>query len=308
MEQLEFNIPQEDRAKWHEWLIEADICGMQTEMERGGLTAELLVSLYLERIHTFNPLLKAVLELNSDARELARQLDSERKETGPRSMLHGIPVLLKDNIGTADKLHTSARSLALAASTAAADAAVAGSLRQAGAVILGKTNMTEWANYMSSSMWAGYSSRGGLTLNPYGPGELFVGGSSSGSAVAANLAAAAVGTETSGSIVGPASQNCIVGLKPGAGVVSSAGMIPAIGSQDTARPMTRSVRDAAILLGAMRTSGSRGLPQADNRSSSNTDYTGYFDAGRVKSASYSGGRLNRKGLNPEPCYRLRVSP
>ncbi|WP_042200811.1 amidase family protein [Paenibacillus camerounensis] len=235
------------------WIIEADIASMQAEMTRGSLTSVQLVQLYLERIGRHDNVINAVLELNPDALGIAAQLDQERLVTGPRGSLHGIPLLIKDNIDTADKLHTSAGSIALADSLASADADLISHLRAAGAVILGKANMTEWANFMAPGMWAGYSSRGGLVLNPYGPGELFVGGSSSGSAaaVAANLAAAAVGTETSGSIIGPASQNSVVGIKPTAGLVSMAGIIPGISSQDTAGPLARSVADAALLLGAM---------------------------------------------------------
>lgn len=189
---------------------------MQQEMEQGKLSSERLTALYLERIDRYDSLLKSVLEINPDALEIARGLDQERRDKGVRSPLHGIPVLVKDNIATSDKLHTSAGALALADYRAAEDAVVINKLRAAGAVILGKANMTEWANFMSPTMWAGYSSRGGLVLNPYGPGELFIGGSSSGSAaaVAANLAAAALGTETSGSIICPAAQNSLTGIKP----------------------------------------------------------------------------------------------
>lgn len=244
-------------TNWQEWIVEADITEMQIEMQQGGLTSELLVSLYLERIGRYDGLLRSVLEINPDAPEIARRLDQERRDQGPRGPLHGIPVLVKDNIGTSDKLHTSAGAIALAGHTSAEDAAVIARLRAAGAVILGKANMTEWANYMSPTMWSGYSSRGGLVLNPYGPGELFVGGSSSGSAaaVSANLAAAALGTETSGSIIHPAAQNSVVGLKPTWGLVSSEGVIPAVRSQDTVGPMARTVRDAALLLQIMAEAG-----------------------------------------------------
>ncbi|MNB82020.1 Glutamyl-tRNA(Gln) amidotransferase subunit A [compost metagenome] len=260
------------------WIIEADIASMQAEMTRGSLTSVQLVQLYLERIGRHDNVINAVLELNPDALEIASQLDQERLVTGPRGGLHGIPLLIKDNIDTADKLHTSAGSIALADSFASADAELISHLRAAGAVILGKANMTEWANFMAPGMWAGYSSRGGLVLNPYGPGELFVGGSSSGSAasVAANLAAAAVGTETSGSIIGPASQNSVVGIKPTAGLVSMAGIIPGISSQDTAGPLARTVADAALLLGAMAG------PAASRAAGRDTglipgDYTAFLD-------------------------------
>ena len=167
-----------------DWIVEADISGMQQAMESGLISSERLAGLYLERIGKFDGPLNSILEINPDAVSIAKVLDAERKETGARGPLHGIPILLKDNMDTEDRLHTSAGSLALADSLAAADSWVASRLRAEGAVILGKTNMTEWAGYMSSHIWAGYSARGGLTRNPYGPGELFVGGSSSGAAVA----------------------------------------------------------------------------------------------------------------------------
>lgn len=262
-----------NNIEWHEWLIEADITAMQQKMDQGSLTSCHLVRLYLERINQHDHL-HAVLEINPDALENARMLDLERREQGARSALHGVPVLVKDNIGTADKLHTSAGALALA-DHYAEDAEVIRRLRAAGAVILGKANMTEWANFMSPSMWAGYSSRGGLVLNPYGPGELFIGGSSSGSAaaVAANLAAVSLGTETSGSIISPAAQNSLVGLKPTWGLVSNAGIIPGISSQDTAGPLARTVRDAALLLSVI----------SSEEGAAERDYTAYLDAAGLKS-------------------------
>lgn len=270
----------DEQLHWQNWIIEADISAMQTEMAGGALTSVQLVQLYLDRISKFDIVINAVLELNPDALEIAAGLDRERLASGARSILHGIPLLVKDNIDTADKLHTSAGSIALAESTAASDAVLIRHLRDAGAVILGKANMTEWANFMASGMWAGYSSRGGLVLNPYGPGELFVGGSSSGSAasVAANLVAAAIGTETSGSIIGPASQNSVVGIKPTAGLVSTAGIIPGIGTQDTAGPLARTVSDAAILLGAI--TGACTPEQPDPKAAglpSAPDYTAFLD-------------------------------
>ncbi|WP_342549482.1 amidase family protein [Paenibacillus sp. FSL P2-0089] len=236
-----------------EWLIEADITSIQEQMAQGSLTSELLVGWYLERIKRLDGLLRSVLEVNPEALAIAARLDQERRDQGIRGPLHGIPVLVKDNIGTADQLHTSAGALALADCIAAEDAELITRLRAAGAVILGKANMTEWANFMSPTMWAGYSARGGLVLNPYGPGELFIGGSSSGSAaaVAANLVTVAVGTETSGSIISPAAHNSLVGLKPTWGLVSNKGIIPGIGSQDSAGPMARTVKDAALLLHVM---------------------------------------------------------
>ncbi|MEK3793916.1 amidase family protein [Paenibacillus sp. FSL R7-0204] len=251
-----------------EWLIEADITSIQEKMTQGSLTSKVLVGWYLERINRLDGLLRSVLEVNPEALAIAARLDQERRDQGSRGLLHGIPVLVKDNIGTADQLHTSAGALALAECIAADDAELITRLRTAGAVILGKANMTEWANFMSPAMWAGYSSRGGLVLNPYGPGELFIGGSSSGSAaaVAANLVTVAVGTETSGSIISPAAHNSMVGLKPTWGLVSNKGVIPGISSQDSAGPMTRTVKDAALLLNVLAGS-------ADSSSSAALDYS-----------------------------------
>ncbi|WP_075619019.1 amidase family protein [Paenisporosarcina indica] len=227
-----------------EWLDEATIAQMQEKMATNEMTSEDLVFMYLEIIAERNPNINAVLEVNSKVIQIAQALDDERLEKGPRSMLHGIPILIKDNIDTADDLHTSAGSLSLANHYALKDATLVKKLRDSGAIILGKTNMTEWANFMSDRMTNGYSSRGGQVKNPYGPFD--VGGSSSGSAaaIAANLAAAAIGTETSGSILNPAAQNGLVGLKPTVGAISRTGIIPLAHTQDTAGPMTRTVEDA----------------------------------------------------------------
>ena len=228
----------------NEWLDEATIDQMQEKMSSNELTSEDLVFMYLEVISTRNLNVNAVLEINPQALQIAQSLDDERAEKGPRSMLHGIPILLKDNIETAGDLHTSAGSLALAHHYAEKDATLVKKLRDAGAVILGKTNMTEWANFMSDRMTNGFSSRGGQVKNPYGPFD--VGGSSSGSAsaIAANLAAVSIGTETSGSILNPAAQNGLVGLKPTVGAVSRTGIIPLSHTQDTAGPLARTVTDA----------------------------------------------------------------
>lgn len=233
----------------NDWLIEATIDSIQEKYEKEELTAKQLVLMYLHRISSHDSKLKSIIEINPDALHIAMMLDAERKEIGPRGPLHGIPVLLKDNLDTYDKMHTSAGSLALAESYAPEDSYVAYLLREAGAIILGKTNMTEWANFMTEGMPSGYSSRGGQTLNPYGPGTFDVGGSSagSGSAIAANFAVVAVGTETSGSILSPSSQNSLVGIKPTVGLVSRAGIIPIAHTQDTAGPMARTVKDAAYL-------------------------------------------------------------
>ncbi|WP_026694289.1 amidase family protein [Peribacillus kribbensis] len=242
---------------YKEWLQDASIEDMQFKMDQGELSARELTLLYLKRISELDkkgPSINSVLEINPDALQIADALDAERKTKGARGPLHGIPLLIKDNIDTGDKLHTSAGSLALANSFAPSDSFVAASLREAGAIILGKTNMTEWANFMTDNMPSGYSSRGGQVLNPYGPGKFDVGGSSSGSgaSIAASLAAASVGTETSGSILSPASQNSLVGIKPTVGLIGRTGIIPIAHTQDTAGPMARTVGDAVILLNALR--------------------------------------------------------
>lgn len=238
-----------------EKIVEMTISEMSKLMEKGEITSVELVKTYLERIVQYDkkgPKLNSVLEINPDALFIAEALDFERKHNGSRGLLHGIPIFVKDNINTGDKMHTSAGSLALADLYAPNDAYIVKKLREAGAVIMGKTNMTEFANFMAENMPSGYSSRGGQVINPYNK-EKTPSGSSSGSAVsvASNLCAAAVGTETDGSILSPSRENCIVGLKPTVGLVSREGIIPISHSQDTAGPMARSVTDAAILLQAM---------------------------------------------------------
>jgi len=233
-------------------LEESTIADIQKAFASGELTSWDLTAAYMERIANIDksgPTLNSVLELNPDALYIAEAMDRERKQKEPRSILHGIPILLKDNINTHDMMHTSAGSIALADNYAPYDATIVKKLRQAGAVILGKTNMTELANYMSYNMKNGYSSRGGQVINPYNPsGNTW--GSSSGSAVAtsANLCAASIGTETDGSIIWPSHNNGIVGLKPTRGLVSRYGIVPICTAQDTAGPMTRTVEDAATLL------------------------------------------------------------
>src|SRR5882724_3323885 len=228
---------------------------LQTAMREGRLTSVRLTERFLERVEAYDrsgPRLNAVLEVNSEARDIAEALDRERVSGRSRGPLHGIPIFLKDNIATADRLHTSAGSLALKDCVAPRDAFLVARLREAGAVILGKANMTEWANFMTTGMPAGYSSRGGQVINPYGT-DLGPGGSSSGSgvAVAAGFCTVAVGTETSGSILSPANQNSVVGIKPTVGLVSRSGIIPIAASQDTAGPLARTVADAAALLGVL---------------------------------------------------------
>lgn len=231
-------------------LEEATIADLQQAMASGKLTAVDLTKAYIERINKLDQQLKSVVEINPDALSIAEALDKERKNGKVRSVLHGIPILLKDNIDTADKMKTTAGSLALMdAPTPKQDAFLVQKLREAGAVILGKTNLSEWANFRSENSSSGWSARGGQTRNPYILDRNPC-GSSSGSAVSvsANLCAASIGTETDGSIVCPSSVNGIVGLKPTIGLVSRSGVIPIAHSQDTAGPMTRTVADAAILL------------------------------------------------------------
>jgi len=236
-------------------LEEATVAELQEMMTSGKETSESLVKLYLERIGKIDrggPALNAIIQANPDALAVARELDRERKEKGPRGPLHGVPIVIKDNIDTADGMETTAGSLALLGSKPAKDAFVVERLREAGAVILAKTNLSEWANFRSTRSTSGWSGRGGQTRNPYAL-DRNPSGSSSGTAtaVSANLAAAGVGTETDGSIVSPASCCGLVGLKPTVGLVSRSGIVPIAHSQDTAGPMARTVADAAALLGAM---------------------------------------------------------
>lgn len=236
-------------------LDEADITGLQQKMAAGTYTAEKLTELYLARIAEIDhagPNLRAVIETNPDAITDARILDEERKKGKVRGPLHGIPLLLKDNIDTAGKMQTTAGSIALEGHIAANDAFIVKKLRDAGAVILGKTNLSEWANFRSSSSCSGWSSRGGQTKNPYILDHNPCGSSSgSGVAVSANLCVVAVGTETDGSITCPSAVNGIVGIKPTVGLVSRTGIIPISSTQDTAGPMARTVKDAAIMLGVL---------------------------------------------------------
>ncbi|HEV2827818.1 MAG TPA: amidase [Pyrinomonadaceae bacterium] len=236
-------------------LEELTITELQSGLQSGKYTARSLVKKYLDRIDEVDkngPTLNSVIELNPDAMSIAEALDRERKEKGTRGPLHGIPILIKDNIDTADRMMTTAGSLALVGSRPAQDAFVVKRLREAGAVILGKTNLSEWANFRSSHSSSGWSARGGQTRNAYELDRNPCGSSSgSGSAAAANLCAVAVGTETDGSVVCPSSANSLVGIKPTVGLVSRFGIIPISHSQDTAGPMARTVSDAAILLGAL---------------------------------------------------------
>src|SRR6185436_15182273 len=260
---------------------EATLEALQARMRAGELTARRLTDAYLARIEALDrkgPSLHAVIETNPEARAIADSLDAERKAQGPRGPLHGIPVLLKDNVDTADRTTTTAGSLALEGSIPPRDATVARKLREAGAVLLGKANLSEWANMRSPRSSSGWSARGGQAKNPYVLDRNPCGSSSgSGGAVAANLCALAIGTETDGSIVCPSSANGIVGLKPTLGLVSRAGVIPIAHSQDTAGPMARTVRDTAVLLGALVGADERDAATAEAGRRGAADYTSFLD-------------------------------
>ncbi|HUX19822.1 MAG TPA: amidase, partial [Spirochaetia bacterium] len=267
---------------------EITIAGIHDGMKSGQCTARSVCEDYLERIERLDktgPTVNSIIELNPDALTIADELDRERKENGARGPLHGIPIVIKDNISTADRMMTTAGSLALVGSKPRFDSFVVQQLRKSGAVILAKTNLSEWANFRSSHSTSGWSGRGGLTRNPYAL-DRNTSGSSSGSAAAAsaNLTAVAVGTETDGSIVSPSSINGLVGIKPTVGLVSRTGIVPISHTQDTAGPMCRTVGDAATLLGAMV-----GVdPEDEGTSASNgqfhTDYTIFLDASGLSGA------------------------
>lgn len=231
---------------------EITIDELQQKMESGELTSLAICEKYLSRIEKIDPILKSVIELNPDALEIAQKLDDERKEGKTRGVLHGIPILFKDNIDTGDKMQTTAGSLALEGNIAPKDAFIIKKMREAGAVVLGKTNLSEWANFRSTNSSSGWSGRGGQVRNPFCLDRSPCGSSSgTGAAVSANLCAIGIGTETNGSIVCPSGINGVVGIKPTLGMWSRQGIIPIAHSQDTAGPMARTVKDAAILLGAL---------------------------------------------------------
>jgi amidase len=269
-------------------LEEATIETLQKDMAAGRHTAKSIAQLYLERISELDrqgPNLGSIIELNPESLAIAEALDAERTGRGPRGPLHGIPVLLKDNIDTADRMATSAGSLALASSIAPQDSTVARKLREAGAVILGKTNLSEWANFRSTHSSSGWSGRGGQTRNPYVLDRNPCGSSSgSGAAIAANFASIAVGTETDGSIVCPANNCGLVGIKPTVGRVSRAGIIPIAASQDTAGPMTRTVPDAAILLTALQGADDRDSATRVLLTRQREDFTAALTAGGLRGA------------------------
>jgi len=267
-------------------LDEESISSLQEKIASGKYSSEQITQLYLDRIKAIDksgPLLNSVIEINPDALIIAKAMDDERKAGKTRGPLHGIPVLIKDNIDTADKMQTTAGSLAMEGHIAANDAFVVKKLREAGAVLLGKTNLSEWANFRSSSSCSGWSSRGGQTKNPYILDHNPCGSSSgSGVAVAANLCTVAVGTETDGSVTCPASVNGIVGLKPTVGLISRSGIIPISATQDTAGPMGRTVKDVAILLGAMTGIDEKDGTTKESEGKALTDYTKFLDANALK--------------------------
>ena len=269
-------------------LEERSLADLQADLAAGRTTAQRLVAAYAERIDRVDrrgPALSSVIELNPDAPAIARELDAERAAGRTRGPLHGVPVLIKDNIATRDRMQTTAGSLALEGSRPPEDAFVVQRLRAAGAVILGKTNLSEWANIRSSQSSSGWSARGGLTRNPYAL-DRSASGSSSGSAVAvaASLCAAAVGTETDGSILSPASVCGIVGLKPTVGLISRSGIVPIAHSQDTAGPMARSVRDCALLLGALVGADARDPAMTGSTSRGAPDYLAGLDPAALRGA------------------------
>jgi amidase len=267
-------------------LEEATIADLQRRMETGRDTARSLAEKYLARVAAIDrqgPALRSVIEINPDALAIAERLDAERRSGRSRGPLHGIPILIKDNIATADRMATTAGSLMFQGVRAPKDAFIVERLRDAGAVLLGKTNLSEWANFRSTRSSSGWSALGGQTKNPYAL-DRNPSGSSSGSAVAtaANLCAAAVGTETDGSIVSPASNNSLVGIKPTVGLVSRTGIVPIAHSQDTAGPMARTVADAAALLGAMMGSDSADPSTRESVTRGARDYTQFLDPDGLK--------------------------
>ncbi len=288
-------------------LNEMTLIDLQEGMRSGKYSSEQITSLYLKRIEEIDkngPTLNSVIQVNPDAVAIAKTMDAERKAGKSRGPLHGIPILIKDNIDTADKMMTTAGSLALMGHIATKDAFIVSKLREAGAVILGKTNLTEWANFRSSKSCSGWSSRGGQTKNPYILDHNPCGSSSgSGVAVAANLCAVAVGTETDGSVTCPASVNGVVGIKPTVGLLSRSGIIPISFTQDTAGPLARTVTDASVLLGLMT-----GIDEADEKSKESkgqvVDYTKFLDPKGLKGKRIG---IEKKKYENQFLNRLRQS-
>jgi amidase len=267
---------------------EITVAELQAGMTAGKYTARAIAEKYLTRIDQIDkngPAINSVIEINPDALSIAESLDKERKDKGVRGPLHGIPVMIKDNVDTADRMMTTAGSLALVGSKPAKDSTVAQKLRDAGAVILAKTNLSEWANIRSGHSTSGWSGRGGQTKNPYALDRNPCGSSSgSGAGVSANLCAGAIGTETDGSIVCPSSSNGLVGIKPTVGLTSRTGIIPISHSQDGAGPMCRTVRDAATMLGAITGIDEEDRATLDSRERSYTDYTQFLKSDGLRGA------------------------
>lgn len=303
-------LPDEKTAAAQAWtsplppdpLFERTIAQLRAEMKTGGLTARALTQRYLDRIGAMDkrgPAVNAVIELNPDATAIAEQCDAEWRTGQLRGPLHGIPVLIKDNIDSADKMRTSAGSLALAASTPQRDAFIVERLRAAGAVLLGKTNLSEWANFRSTGSTSGWSGRGGLTRNPYVLDRNPCGSSSgTGAAIAADFAAVGIGTETDGSIICPSSICGLVGVKPTVGLWGRSGIIPISASQDTAGPMARCVADAAALLGALTGVDPRDPATKASAGRSVADYARSLHAGGLKGARIGVAR-NLAGFNAD---------
>lgn len=281
-------------------LAEITVSELQEGMKSGRFTSRRVAETYLRRIEELDKrTVNAVIEVNPDAISIADSLDRERKAKGPRGLLHGVPVLIKDNIGTHDRMMTTAGSLALEGSIPPKDSFVARKLREAGAVILGKTNLSEWANFRSTHSTSGWSGRGGLTRNPYALDRNPCGSSSgSGAGASANFCTLAVGTETNGSIVCPSSLNGLAGIKPTVGLVSRTGIIPISHTQDTAGPMARTVSDAAILLGALAGIDPEDRATLANRGKAQADYTKFLNPHGLRGARL--GVVRRFfGFNPE---------
>ena len=280
----EQNLDKEIKLEFE--LDEENITSLQEKLTSGKYTSEQLVEFYLKRIQNIDKegfTLNSIIEVNPDAASIAREMDSERKNEKIRGALHGIPVLIKDNIDTADKMQTTAGSLAMVGNIAPNDAFVVKRLREAGAIIIGKTNLSEWANFRSTHSSSGWSGRGGQTKNPYILDHNPCGSSAgSGVAVSANLCVVAIGTETDGSIVCPASVNGIVGIKPTVGLVSRSGIIPISKTQDTAGPMARTVKDAVILLGVISGIDTKDLITNESKDKSYTDYTQFLNLNALK--------------------------
>jgi len=264
-------------------LNEITVDELQQKMESGELTSVDICKKYLDRIEEVDPILKSVIELNPDALEIAKNLDEERKTGKVRGDLHGIPILFKDNIDTGDKMQTTAGSLALEGNFAPKDAFIIKKMREAGAVVLGKTNLSEWANFRSTNSSSGWSGRGGQVRNPFYLDRSPCGSSAgTGAAVSANLCVMGIGTETNGSIVCPSGVNGVVGIKPTLGLWSRQGIIPIAHSQDTAGPMARTVKDAAILLGALAEFDSSDAETHIGNGEIHKDYTQFLEVDGLK--------------------------